>query len=170
MKVIETERLILRPFTEDDIESSFLMNLDSEVSKYTGDGGIVSFDEIERRIREDVMGDYERNGYGRFAVELKETAEFIGFCGLKYLPDLDETDLGYRFMSEFWGQGYATEASKACLDFGFKDLGLKRIIAMVLPENEGSIRVLDKLNFVKEKFVEDPDESYLLYAKMRESK
>ena len=148
---IETERLIIRPFTMEDIEASYLMNLDPEVSRYTGDGGVVSRAEMERRIVEDVMGDYAKHGYGRLAVEWKAEGKFIGFTGLKYLEDLNEVDLGFRFMKAYWGMGIATETGRACLDLGFESLGLKRIIAMVLPENGGSIRVLEKLGFGFEK-------------------
>ncbi len=156
MKVIETERLLIRPFEEKDIEASYITNLDAEVSRYTGDGGVVTRKEMERRIKEHVFGDYTKYGYGRMAVEWKDDRNFIGFCGLKYLPELDEIDLGYRFMQQHWGKGIATEAGKAILDFGFSDLNLKRIIALVLPENHGSIRVLDKLGFTFEKeIVED---------------
>lgn len=155
---IHTERLILRPFTLEDIAPSYEMNLDAEVSRYTGDGGIVSLAEIERRITENVFGDYEKWGFGRFAVEVKNSPSFIGFAGLKYLPDLDEVDLGYRLMREYWGQGFATEASQACIEFGFETLGLQRIIGMVLPENAASVHILLKLGFVFEKaFMEDGD-------------
>lgn len=149
--IIETERLLIRPFTVEDIAPSYIMNLDPEVSRYTGDGGVVSKAEIERRIVENVFGDYEKHGFGRLAVELKEEHKFIGFTGLKYLEDRDEVDLGYRFMKAYWGKGIATEAGQACVDLGFNTLGLKRMIAMVLPENTGSIRVLEKLHFEYEK-------------------
>lgn len=138
---------------EADIAPSYEMNLDAEVSRYTGDGGVVSEKEIERRIKENVFGDYEKYGYGRLAVELKSEGRFIGFTGLKYLPDLDEVDLGYRFMRAYWGKGLATESAKASLNLGFKELGLKRIIALTLPENEASIHVLNKLGFTFEKTV-----------------
>ena len=144
---IETERLLIRPFTMADIEPAYQMNLDADVSRFTGDGGVVSRDEMERRIVEDVLGDYNRYGFGRLAVEWKGTNRFIGFTGLKYLEDLDEVDLGYRFMSAYWGKGIATESGRACVDLGFGQLGLNKLIAMVLPENTGSIRVLDKLDF-----------------------
>jgi len=98
---IETERLLIRPFKMEDIEPSYTMNLDTEVSRYTGDGGVVSKKEIERRIVENVFGDYEKHGFGRLAVELKEENKFIGFTGLKYIEDMDEVDLGYRFMKEY---------------------------------------------------------------------
>ena len=150
---IETERLILRPFDLQDIVPAYEMNLDAEVSKYTGDGGVVSMEETERRIKEDVFSDYQKHGFGRLAVQLKGGPRFIGFAGLKYLEDIDEVDVGYRFMSAYWGKGYATEAAKACVEFGFQTLQLKRMLGFVLAENPGSIRVLEKLGFSYEKDV-----------------
>ncbi len=166
--IIETERLLIRPFTMEDIKPSYAMNLDAEVSKYTGDGGVVSKKEIERRIVENVFGDYTKHGFGRLAVELKGENKFIGFTGLKYLEDMDEVDLGYRFMKEYWGRGIATESGKACVNFGFNELGLKRIIAMVLPENTGSIRVLNKLKFEFEKEIIEDNQLAKVYALNRE--
>ncbi len=162
--ILETERLILRPFTIDDIAACQLMNLDAEVSKYTGDGGIVSLEEIERRITENVLGDYKKYGYGRLAVELKSGEPFIGFCGLKYIPEDDEVDLGYRLMKKHWGQGLATEACVACMDYGFNTLKLERIMAMVMPDNLGSINVLKKLGFAFEKEVMEDGERALVFA------
>ena len=153
MKTIETKRLILRPFALADIQPSYEMNLDEDVSRYTGDGGVVSYEEIEKRITENVLGDYEKHGFGRFAVELKSESTFIGFAGLKYIEDLNEVDLGYRFMKKYWGQGLATEAGIACLDYGFNALNLKKIIALVLPENEASVHVLNKLGFTFQKTI-----------------
>lgn len=163
-QILETERLILRPFVEEDIEPTYQMNLDPAVTKYTGDGGVVDQAEIERRITEDVMGDYQKYGFGRLAVILKTKNTFIGFCGLKFLDDLDEVDLGYRFNRDHWGQGFATEAGKVCLDFGFEKLKLSQIIGLVLPENIASIRVLDKLGFRFEKEFEQDDLLLRQYA------
>ena len=161
---IETDRLLIRPFKMEDIEPSYTMNLDTEVSRYTGDGGVVSKKEIERRIVENVFGDYEKYGFGRLAVELKGENKFIGFTGLKYLEDMDEVDLGFRFMKEYWGKGIATESAKACVNLGFEKLGLGRIIAMVLPENLGSIRVLEKLNFEYEKDIIEDNQLAKIYS------
>jgi ribosomal-protein-alanine N-acetyltransferase len=161
--VIETKRLILRKFTLDDVEPSYKMNMDPIVSQFTGDGGVVSREEIHRRIEENVMGDYKKYGYGRLAVTLKSTGEFIGFAGLKYLDDMDEVDLGYRFIQEVWGQGIATEACTPLIKYGFEELGLKSIIAMVLPENKASIRVLEKLNFVFDKNIDADGDDALLF-------
>ena len=148
----------------EDIEPSFKMNLDAEVSRYTGDGGVVSKKEIERRIIENVLGDYQKHGFGRLAVELKGENKFIGFTGLKYLEDMNEVDLGYRFMKKYWGKGIATESAQACVNLGFNTLGLKRIIAMVLPENKGSIRVLEKLNFEYEGEIIEDNQLAKIYA------
>lgn len=166
--IIETERLVLRPFTLHDIPASYQMNLDAEVSRYTGDGGVVSREEIERRIKEDVLGDYQKYGYGRLAVSVKGGPDFIGFAGLKYLPDLDEVDLGYRLMSAHWGNGYGTEAARACMDYGFNTLGLTSIVALVLPENAASVHVLEKLGFAMDGEVVEDGLRALKYVRLAE--
>jgi len=155
-ETIETARLLLRPFTLEDIDASYQMNLDPEVVRYTHDGGVLTYEEIKERITDVVLNDYPTNGFGRFAVILKVTNAFIGFSGLKYLPEYDEVDLGYRFMKKYWGQGYATESCKVSIQFGFEQLKLDKIAGYALPENIGSIKVMEKLNFKFEKqFLED---------------
>ncbi len=166
---IETERLLIRPFKMEDIDPSYAMNLDAEVSRYTADGGVVSKKEIERRIVENVFGDYEKHGFGRLAVELKGENKFIGFTGLKYLEDMNEVDLGYRFMKEYWGKGIATESARACVNLGFETIGLSKIIAMVLPENRGSIRVIEKLNFEYEKDIIEDNQLAKIYSLIKKN-
>jgi RimJ/RimL family protein N-acetyltransferase len=97
--------------------------------------------------------DYATYGYGRFACVWKETGAVIGFSGLKYVPEISDTELGYRFLPEFWGRGLATEAGRASIDFARSDLGLRRLVAMVHPDNVGSANVLTKLGFAVEKQV-----------------
>lgn len=157
MKTIETDRLLLRPFTLDDVEASYQVNKDPEVTRYTNDGGVKTKERIQYLIENNVLGDYRKYGFGRFAVVLKEENKFIGFSGLKYLPEFDLVDLGYRFHRDYWGKGFATESGKASLAFGFEELKLSKIIGMVLPENKASIHVLEKLgfSFEKEFFEED---------------
>ena len=87
-------------------------------------------------------------GYGHWGCVLKETQAIIGFCGLKYLPSLDEVDVGFRFLPQYWGQGFATEACSASIAFGFEILGLRCIIGLVLSENIPSIRVLEKVGMI----------------------
>lgn len=145
--MFETERLILRPFTMEDVDASYLMNLDADVSRYTMDGGVVSREEIARRIRDHVLGDYVKHGYGRLAVIHKQDDRFIGFSGLKFLDDEQEVDLGYRLLPDYWGQGLATESCEPLIPWGFQQLGLTRIIAEAHRDNAASIRVMEKLGF-----------------------
>jgi len=165
--IIETERLILRPFTMDDVAAAYEMNLDPEVSKYTHDGGVQEREEIEKRIQEDVLGDYNRNGYGRFAVVEKQDNCFIGFSGLKYLPDFAQTDLGYRFVRKYWGKGIAIEAGVASLDFGFNTLKLQEIIAIALEGNKASFRVMEKLGFTYQNSIPEGEMKALKYVLYR---
>ena len=82
---------------------------------------------------------------------------------------MDEVDLGYRFIKEYWGKGIATESARACIDLGFNSLGLKKMIAMVLPANSGSIRVLEKLNFKYEKDIIEDSQLAKLYLLIKET-
>jgi ribosomal-protein-alanine N-acetyltransferase len=90
-------------------------------------------------------------GYGRFACVWKDTGEVIGFSGLKYLPEINDTELGYRFLPQFWGKGLATEAGRASIDFARTDLGLARLVGLVHPDNHDSAKVLTKLGFAVER-------------------
>ena len=141
--VIETPRLFLRPFAEEDAEVFYLLNLDEEVMRFTGD---VPFDTVEAS-RQFILAysEYDKHGYGRFSVVTKSSSQVIGWCGLKYHPDEDYTDLGYRILRQYWGRGYATEASVACVSYGFKTLGLDEIIGRTAQENTASVRVLEKI-------------------------
>ncbi len=142
MIVLTTERLILREFELTDGEVMFRLNSDEEVLKYTGDK---QFDSIEdAKIFFKNYPDYEKNGFGRWAVVTKNDKEVIGWCGLKRGED-DEVDIGYRFFKNQWNKGYATEASKACLEYGFQVFELEEIIANAATENKASIRVMEKI-------------------------
>lgn len=142
MIVFTTNRLILREFDVTDAKTMFDLNSDEEVLKYTGDKQFDSLDEAKKFFEN--YPDYEQNGFGRWAVVLRENKETIGWCGLK--KNTDETiDLGYRFFKKEWNKGYATEAAKACLDFGFEVLEMPEIVANSDKNNGGSIRVMEKI-------------------------
>jgi ribosomal-protein-alanine N-acetyltransferase len=99
---------------------------------------------------------YALYNYGRWAVHLKQDLEFIGWCGLKCRPERNETDLGYRFKTTSWGNGYATESAYACIKYGFEQLNLPRIVGRAEPSNIGSWRVLEKcgMEFVLEEIAD----------------
>jgi ribosomal-protein-alanine N-acetyltransferase len=142
-KIIETNRLVLRELDRNDSEFLYNLNLDPEVLKYTGDLPFSSIVDAENFLIN--YSDYRKTGFGRWAVILKETEAFIGWCGLK-LNEENLVDIGFRFFKKEWGKGYATESAKAVLDYGFNILKLKEIIGRASKDNISSIRVLEKLN------------------------
>ena len=152
MKIlIETKRLLLRKITLDDKEELFKLHSNSDVQKYTGEPLVESLEEMEQAIQTRI-NDYEKYGYGRWATFLKNGMQFIGWAGLAYLPEFDEIDLGYRFSPQYWGMGFATEASQAILTYGFDKLELRQIIAIAMKENKASIKVMEKVGMEFDKF------------------
>src|SRR5210317_1102523 len=137
--LIETERLLLKEITLDYKEEMFQLHSNPEVQKYTGEPVVESIEEMEQAIRSR-QNNYKNYGYGRWATFTKNGNHFIGWAGLSYLHEFDEIDLGYRFLPEYWGMGYATEASHAILKYGFDNLELNRIIAIAMKENKASMR------------------------------
>ena len=140
--VIETDRLLLRTFTEEDADLIYELNLDPEVTRYTHDP-MTDIEQAKKVLIEVILPQYALYNHGRWAVHLKPGLEFLGWSGLKYIPDRVEIDLGYRYMKRFWGKGYATEAAYACLQHGFQRLNMQRIVGRALPGNAGSIKVLE---------------------------
>jgi len=139
----ETNRLLLRQFTEDDASLLYELNLDPEVIRYTHDP-IADVEHAKQVLNEVMLPQYSLYDHGRWAVHLRSNLEFMGWCGLKYLSETNEVDLGYRLMKKFWGKGYATEAALACIEYGFNTLNLPVIIGRALPGNLASIKVLEK--------------------------
>ena len=162
--MLETTRLILKPATIEDAENLFKLNSDPEVMRYTGDQKFQSTLEAQKIINENLIPQFNNYQMGRFMIFLKD-GTFIGWCGLKYFLETDEVDLGYRLKRSFWGKGFATEASKVCLDYGFNNLNLKRIIGKAMPENIGSIKVMQKLGMTFRGYLRDPtdQQAFILY-------
>ena len=145
---LETTRLRLRLFTHDDLQVMWVLGTDPDVIKYA-DTPARDMEEIRQRLEQGPLADYRKYGYGRFAVELKETGDVIGFCGIKYLPEIDLPEVGFRYMKEYWGRGIGTEAAKACVAFARDDLKIKKLVALIIAENTASIRVAEKLGMTK---------------------
>jgi ribosomal-protein-alanine N-acetyltransferase len=159
----ETERLVLRAFEPEDAEALFELRTDPEVTRYTGEPPPRSLDEVRREIS--AYPDFERYGFGRWACVYKPDRRIIGFAGLKFLEEIGEVDLGYRFLPTYWGRGLATEAATASIDFGFRTLGLEYIIGLVMHENTASIRVLEKVGMELEGPFEYFGEEVLRYGR-----
>lgn len=160
MKILETERLFLREFSILDAQHLFDLNSDAAVIEFTGDKAFVSIVEAEKFIKN--YNQYQKYGFGRWAVILKFDSQFLGWCGLKFSPDLDEVDIGFRFHKRFWNQGFATEAARACIEYGFQKFNLKSIIGRAMSENKSSIRVLEKIGLTFDKnFIFDGNEGLI---------
>ena len=160
-EILKTERLLLRELTPDDAENLYKLNLNPNVIKYTGNSAFKDIDETREFLEN--YPDYKLNGFGRWAVIEKSNNQFLGWCGLKYDQNLDETDIGFRFFEEHWNKGFATESAKACIKYGFENLNLKTIIGRAMAENVASIKVLEKLGMNYEKEFDFDEHFGLIY-------
>lgn len=156
--MLETSRLFIRPAVLEDAYNLFALNSDPEVVRYTGDASFTSMMDAQIIVKERMIAQFDKYKMSRFMVFLKD-GTFIGWCGLKYFSGTNEVDLGYRFLKKFWGMGYATEASRACLKYGFETLNLPKIIAKAMPDNTGSIKVMQKLGMTFRGYVRDPTDN-----------
>ena len=158
---LETERLYMRPFKISDAADLFAMDANPNVHKYLWQQPTLEREESVKII-EYIQGQYERNQIGRFATFLKETDEFIGWTGIKYIDDHVENgntnffDYGYRLAEAHWGKGYATEATIAWLQFGFETLKIPEMNAYAHKENGASNRILQKTGFIHQETYPDP--------------
>lgn len=156
---LETARLTLRRLEFDD--AAFLVGLLNQPSFLAniGDRGVRNIEDAHRYLREGPLAMYDKYGYGLWHVARRADGVPMGMCGLLRRDILPDTDLGYAFLPEFWGQGYAFEAAEATLRHGAGKFGLKRVIGVVSEGNTASIRVLTKLGMSFERMVSmRPDE------------
>lgn len=163
MSIIETARLRLRPFAESDLDALVVLNSDRDVMKYITDGEPMPREQTEARLQF-YLNHWQQYGFGLFVIEYKDTGECAGFCGLQYLDNTPEIEVGYRLAKNYWGKGLATESSKACLSYGFDDVKLDRIVAVVRPDNLPSQHVLEKIGLKYEKFAHYYNVDVMYYA------
>ncbi len=152
--VIETERLILRKFTLDD--AAFMLELlnTSAWLRFIGDRGVRTIEEAEQYLLNGNIKSYQEYGFGFYVVVVKETNESIGICGIKKREELDDIDIGFGFFPQFVGKGYGYEAASATLYYSINILKIKRIVAVVDPENLVSIGLIKKIGLKFEKMVQ----------------
>ncbi|HWS52810.1 MAG TPA: GNAT family N-acetyltransferase [Pyrinomonadaceae bacterium] len=167
MKVLETERLILRRMTGED--AGFILGLLNEPSwlRFIGDRGVRTIEGARDYIARGPAASYERHGFGLYLTELKESGVPAGICGLIKRETLEDVDLGFAFVPKFWGQGLARESAAAVLEYARGPLGLKRVAAVTAVDNHASIRLLEKLGFRFERMVRlsEGDEEIKLFAR-----
>jgi RimJ/RimL family protein N-acetyltransferase len=153
MKVLETERLALRRVTVED--SEFILELlnDPAWLRFIGDKGVRTIDAARDYILKTLVAMYERLGFGLYLAELKDGGVPIGICGLIKRDSLEEVDIGFAFLPRFRGKGYAYESASAVMAYGKKHFGLNRLLAITSPDNNDSVRVLERLGFNFERTV-----------------
>jgi RimJ/RimL family protein N-acetyltransferase len=158
LKVLETDRLILRWLSSDDAE--FILGLLNEPSwlQFIGDRGVRTIEDARDYILKGPVEMYARLGFGFYLVELKEGTIPIGICGLIKRDFLNDVDIGFAFLPKYWGRGYAYESASAVMAYAKGPLGLQRILAITNPDNHSSAKLLEKLGLRFERMIKLPDE------------
>jgi RimJ/RimL family protein N-acetyltransferase len=165
---IETARLLLQPFAAADLDDyTRLIFADAEVLRYLPRRDLAPRERAERTIAV-FNAHWSQRGYGVWAVTDRITGQFIGHCGLNFVPEADEVEVLYALRKDRWGQGMATEAARAGVRFGFEHAHLARLIALAVPENTASRRVLEHLGFMYEKGAHYFGLDLVCYALLRE--
>lgn len=148
---MQTENLYLRRFTLDDADAYWPLVSMPEILRYTGEQAQASIDDVRQILSTRPLRDYATHGFGRMACIEKSSGRLVGFSGLKLLEELNEVDIGYRFLPDCWGKGYATESARVLMQQGANEHGITRVVGLVQPENVASACVLKKLGLVFER-------------------
>jgi RimJ/RimL family protein N-acetyltransferase len=140
---IETPHLILRSWASDDAETLFNILQDQAVLRYLPNTTPPPIKRAEQYIARQ-LAHWQERGYGHWAIVSQEDGQVLGWNGLGYLPEIDETEVAFLLRQSVWNHGYATEAARAAIRFGFENGGLETIIGLVHPDNSASMCVLEK--------------------------
>lgn len=165
MSILETERLALSKLTPED--APFILELvnDPDWLRHIGDRGVRTLDDAREYIRKGPLAMYEQHGFGLYLTALRSGGTPIGLCGLIKRDSLEDVDVGFAFLPAYRGRGYAQEAAAASLMHGRDTFGLRRIVAIVSPDNRDSIRLLGKLGMRFERTLElTPGDEVQLFA------
>ncbi|NER32806.1 MAG: GNAT family N-acetyltransferase [Oscillatoria sp. SIO1A7] len=168
MDELETERLYLRLFNPDDLEALSLIRSDPDVMRYMRDGNPLSREEVSENLAR-IIQHYREHRFGLWAVIYKQDSQLIGYCGLQFLEQTPEIELGYMLAKAYWGKGLATEGAKASLKYGFETLKLERIVAVAYPENLASRRVMEKVGMKYEKEARYYNRNVAYYARSKQA-
>jgi len=166
MKILETKRLILRRLLPDDLDDLFALYRDPEIRRYFPEGTL-TYEETQEELEWFLNGHPEHPELGLWATIHKETNQFIGRCGLLpwTIDERYEVEVAYLLSKAYWRQGLGTEAARAILDYGFEQLHLSRLICLIDPNNQASIKVAQNMGMTFEKIGKDESGSFLVYAR-----
>ena len=161
---LETERLILRMFREDDFEAYYAkIASDPDVMRYLGDGQPLTRPLAWRQMAM-IVGHWHLKGYGFWAVEERSTGELIGRIGLFNPEGWPGFELGWVLGKTYWRRGYATEGARRVLDHAFTDMGRDHVISLIYPDNAASIRVAERIGETLEERVDLFGHETLVYG------
>jgi RimJ/RimL family protein N-acetyltransferase len=165
MKILETDRLILRHLQPEDLDSLYALYCDPDVCKYIPDAPR-TYDETREELEWFMNGHPKYPELGLWATIHKETDQFIGRCGLLLwtIDGLNEVEVAYLLAKQVWGQGLGTEAARAIADYGFEQLQLSRLICLIDADNQASIKVARKIGMTFEREGRDEKGPYQLYS------
>ncbi len=159
MTTLETERLLMRPWTRDDLDVYAEIFANEETMRFSFKRRALTREESEEALERHVAH-FEKHGFGTWAVIPKDVGKIVGYTGLQlpyWFPALlPSVEVGYRFHPDHWGKGYATEAARESLRYGFEDAGLEEIIAIYEPDNVRSGLVMERLGMRFVKDLRDP--------------
>mgnify|MGYP003863067215 CR=1 FL=1 len=145
--ILETDRLILRPFREADLDAYADMASDLEVMRFlSADGSLLSRAEAWRQMAI-FLGHWELRGYGTWAVEERSSGLFVGRVGLHYPEGWPDRELGWTIARRFWGKGYATEAARAAIAHAFGTIGWTHLVSLIHADNHRSARLAERLGY-----------------------
>ena len=165
MKILETERLLLRRLLPDDLDNLFALYRDPEIRRYFPEGTL-TYAETREELEWFLNGHPTHPELGLWATLHKQTGEFIGRCGLLpwTIEQRPEVEVAYLLAKTYWGQGLGTEAAQAILHYGFQQLHLSRLICLIDPGNQASSKVARKIGMTLEKELELDGEPTLIYS------
>jgi RimJ/RimL family protein N-acetyltransferase len=161
--ILETDRLRLRPVSPDDLDHIVALYGDPEVMRYIGTRGALTREEACGRL--DFMVDHwRRHGFGMWSLFRKDDGAFVGRCGMRYMDSTTDVELGYTLVKACWGQGFATEASRAVVRYALDVMKMKRLVAIADPENTASVNVMKKIGMTFERVGHYYGTDCVLYA------
>jgi RimJ/RimL family protein N-acetyltransferase len=168
--ILHTDRLLLRDFTEGD--AAFMLGLfnDPAFHRFIGDKGVRTEDAAREYLTTYYISSYALHGFGPYCVILKQSGAPIGMCGILKRPWLADPDIGYAFLPEYRGRGFAAEAGRAVVQYAQEVVGLARLVAIIDNENQDSIKLISSLGFTFEAMVrETPDKPELALFSLQSS-
>ncbi|MCG7588632.1 GNAT family N-acetyltransferase [Photobacterium sp. OFAV2-7] len=157
MIITETERLRIRQLTEDDAAFALKLYTSEPFLRFVGDKQLKTEADARQYLLDGPIKMYQAHGIGLYLVELKESDVPLGICGLIKRDSLDDVDLGYGFLPEYFGQGYGYESALAVMEYGQRELKMKKLVAITTADNQRCIKLLDKLGLQFVENIEEPE-------------